>query len=257
MTQATQRYVNGGHSPPYPLLRVLIDGAGDGAKNMAVDDAILRAVDKGESPATLRFYQWSEPTISLGYFQKVSEWQNQEEPVRQPAMVRRQTGGGAILHDDELTYSLTLPMTFGERFVGIESMVRLVHDGFLASIRKQGLPGRYRGGRHTHQHRGGPFFCNERAHALDVMLAGEKVLGSSQRRMRHGCLQHGSMVPGRHSSRLIGGDSPLHQLMDDVAEYIGKQLSLRVRRGRLSQAEQQGTEQLLAKYGSKDWNYQR
>ena len=251
--------------PSTEVLRVLIDGACGGAENMAVDEAILGAVDSGEAPATLRFYRWSEPTISLGYFQKVSEWQGQEEAVRQLAMVRRQSGGGAILHDDELTYSLTLPLTLGEEFVGIESMVRLVHDGFLASMERLGLGGCYRGGACKGLSRGGPFFCFAREHALDVMLGGEKILGSSQRRRRHGCLQHGSLILRRHfkqqrSGALLEtapGDISISSLMDDVSDYLGHRLSLEVKEGRMSQREQQERRQLLAKYSQVEWNHQR
>lgn len=251
------------HTPG--ILRVLIDGPRGGAENMAVDEAILGAVDSGEAPATLRFYRWSEPTISLGYFQKVSEWQNQEEPVPQLAMVRRQTGGGAILHDDELTYSLILPLTLEKEFVGIESMVRLVHDGFLASMERLGLAGCYRGGEHKGLSRGGPFFCFAREHALDVMLGGEKLLGSSQRRKRHACLQHGSMILRRHYSQQRCGalletakrNIEISSLMDDVSEYLGHKLSLEVKKGRMSQREDRGMEQLLAKYGQVEWNHQR
>ena len=247
------------------VLRVLIDGPCGGAENMAVDEAILRGVDSGESSATLRFYRWAEPTISLGYFQKVSEWQGQDEVVSRMAMVRRQSGGGAILHDDELTYSFVLPLAIGEAFVGIESMVRLVHDGFLGSMERMGVSGCYRGGGCEGVRRGGPFFCFEREHALDVMLGGEKILGSSQRRKRSACLQHGSLILRRHfkqqrSGALLetaGGDISISSLMDDVSGYIGQTLSLDVKRGRMSRKEEEDRKRLLLKYGEVEWNYQR
>src|ERR1700742_281709 len=74
---------------------------------MAVDEALLLdAVENGS--ATLRFYQRSEPTLSLGYFQAYAD-RNQHAASRNCAVVRRQSGGGAILHDRGLTYSLVLP----------------------------------------------------------------------------------------------------------------------------------------------------
>ena len=74
---------------------------------MAVDEALLAAaVD--DDVATLRLYQWNEPTLSLGYFQRYDD-RHQHAASRDCAVVRRQSGGGAILHDRELTYSLTLP----------------------------------------------------------------------------------------------------------------------------------------------------
>src|SRR6185369_7453569 len=75
--------------------------------NMAVDEVLL--LDAAENgTAALRFYSWSEPTLSLGYFQRYSD-REQHAASRACAIVRRQTGGGAILHDRELTYSLVLP----------------------------------------------------------------------------------------------------------------------------------------------------
>src|SRR5688572_17520100 len=87
--------------------RLIIDSPAAGPRNMAIDEALLSdATENGV--ATLRFYQWSEPTLSLGYFQRYDE-RYQHTGSRDCAVVRRQSGGGAILHDRELTYSLALP----------------------------------------------------------------------------------------------------------------------------------------------------
>src|SRR5262245_22040097 len=87
--------------------RLILDSPSPGAWNMAVDEVLL--VDAAENNvATLRFYGWNEPTLSLGYFQRYEDRQ-QHAASRECAIVRRQTGGGAILHDRELTYSLVLP----------------------------------------------------------------------------------------------------------------------------------------------------
>lgn len=91
-------------------LRILDDGALSGAENMARDEALLTRVGEGQSPPTLRLYQWRDPTISLGYFQHFADVARLDPPLRELAVVRRLTGGGAILHDLELTYSLTLPL---------------------------------------------------------------------------------------------------------------------------------------------------
>src|SRR5262245_23045859 len=87
--------------------RLIIDLPQNGPWNMAVDDALLTdAVENGH--ATLRFYEWREPTLALGYFQHFAD-REQHAASRNAAVVRRQSGGGAILHDRELTYSLVLP----------------------------------------------------------------------------------------------------------------------------------------------------
>ncbi|MBL9161140.1 MAG: lipoate--protein ligase family protein [Planctomycetaceae bacterium] len=87
--------------------RLIVDPPLDGAWNMGFDEALLeQAADLGV--ATLRFYQWQEPTLSLGYFQAYDERDTHAES-RQAAVVRRQSGGGALMHDRELTYSISLP----------------------------------------------------------------------------------------------------------------------------------------------------
>ena len=95
---------------------------------MAVDEALL--IDAAENGvATLRFYQWSEPTLSLGYFQRYDD-RDQHAASRECAVVRRQTGGGAILHDRELTYSLVAsrqPSARAQLRVALRDGSRRVH----------------------------------------------------------------------------------------------------------------------------------
>ena len=89
--------------------RWMWDEPASGAWNMALDEALLESA--GDDPmATLRFYRWSEPTLSLGYFQRSAE-RAAHIASRDCPLVRRASGGGAILHDAELTYSLTIPTT--------------------------------------------------------------------------------------------------------------------------------------------------
>src|SRR5687767_13677741 len=90
-----------------PTLRLLIDPPASGAWNMAVDEALLASAAAGV--ATLRFYTWSQPTLSLGYFQHAHQ-RDAHAASRSCPLVRRASGGGAILHDRELTYSLAVPL---------------------------------------------------------------------------------------------------------------------------------------------------
>jgi len=87
--------------------RVIFDSAGDGAWNMAVDQALLMSAEQ-DGMVTLRLYAWAQPTLSLGYFQKHADRQLHTASATCP-LVRRRSGGGAILHDQELTYSLAIP----------------------------------------------------------------------------------------------------------------------------------------------------
>src|SRR5262245_57717493 len=94
-------------------IRLLSDPPAPGAWNMAVDEVLLTAA-AASGQATLRFYTWNEPTLSLGYFQAAADRQQHAASLA-CTLVRRASGGGAILHDRELTYSVALPLAGANR----------------------------------------------------------------------------------------------------------------------------------------------
>jgi len=245
-------------------LRVLVDGALPGAVNMAADEAILEAVNTGAAPATLRFYRWEEPTISLGYFQRHEELNEQDEAVRCLPVVRRQTGGGAILHDDELTYSLVVGLD-GRDGESIESLYQVVHDAYVGALGALGVAAAYRGGRQGGNAQRGPFFCFARKHRLDLVVGQDKLLGSAQRRMKHAALQHGSLILGRHfeqqPSASVEGCTrqavALEAFIEAVTVQIGGALGLQATAGELTAAELERREALVAKYSGAEWIRQR
>jgi lipoate-protein ligase A len=232
----------------YPMqLRFLVDEAAPGAWNMAVDEVLLE--DAAASGAGyLRFYMWSEPTLSLGYFQCAAQRQH-HEASRDCAVVRRSTGGGAILHDRELTYSLTLPA----RNPLAREPVRLyaaVHDAFIGVLapqicRTDSRRKLLRNSCDSNQAaRDQPFLCFERRACGDVLLIdrteekygnsaidaiGAKILGSAQRRHRGAVLQHGSLLLERSpNAPELAGCCDLTGLTlsrEELIESLANQLS--------------------------------
>ena len=99
---------------------------------MARDEALMLRVGRSESPPTLRLYQWDPPTISLGYFQRYADYESLPPPGGLLPVVRRLTGGGAILHDLELTYSLALPINHPLVCDGPNRLYELTHDAVIA-----------------------------------------------------------------------------------------------------------------------------
>ncbi len=185
--------------------RLIIDPSAAGPWNMAVDEVLL--VDAAEQGvATLRFYEWLAPTLSLGYFQRYEDRQ-QHAASRGCAIVRRQTGGGAIVHDRELTYSLALPA--GHPLARqTAKLYAAVHDAFIAVLTPQ-LTGRtpcWDLLRHDQDSsllpQDEPFLCFHRRACGDVLMvprsdaagAAWKILGSAQRRRRGTIFQHGSLL---------------------------------------------------------------
>ncbi|MEW5933385.1 MAG: biotin/lipoate A/B protein ligase family protein, partial [Bacillota bacterium] len=118
--------------------RLIRDGYHDGATNMAVDEAIMLAHARGEVPPTLRFYGWRPPALSLGYAQK-AEREVDLEACRRAGVdvVRRPTGGRAVLHDREVTYSVVISTAL---FPGsVVETYRRLSAGLVEGLRLLGL----------------------------------------------------------------------------------------------------------------------
>ncbi|MBN1436029.1 MAG: lipoate--protein ligase family protein [Sedimentisphaerales bacterium] len=249
-------------------LRLVIDPPLAGAHNMAVDEAILNSVNDHTAPPTLRFYQWDQPTISLGYFQKFAEVADQHSDVARLPVVRRQTGGGAILHDDELTYSLVLPLDLGNQHTDIEKLYGIVHDSFIQSLAWFGINAEYRGGDDRGNAQRGPFFCFARTHRLDLVVGPDKLLGSAQRRMKNAVLQHGSLIIRRHFPQQPAAEAAqiaeqsknffdLDKLIELTAQQIAAQLKLALEIAPLTALEKALAQQFEDKYNGEDWTEQR
>ncbi|PQO25842.1 lipoate--protein ligase family protein, partial [Blastopirellula marina] len=140
---------------------------------MAVDESLLESTADSQR-ATLRFYQWSEPTLSLGYFQKYADrWSHHES--RDAACVRRASGGGAILHDAELTYSYCVP-TADPRSTSVTGLFDLFHQSLIVTLAELGVTASICGKPQKDPH-GDPFLCFERRSSVDVIIDGYKVCG--------------------------------------------------------------------------------
>ena len=158
---------------------------------MAVDEALLEAAVAGAAPV-LRWYQWDTATLSLGYFQKADEWSANPVWSTLPA-VRRLSGGGAILHHHELTYSCVLPATHPLTHDPYQIYLAL-HNAVIGVLRPLGFDVRLRATRFGKEGPAEAFLCFSRGDEMDVVIGTDKVLGSAQRRRRGAVLQHGSLV---------------------------------------------------------------
>jgi hypothetical protein len=166
---------------------VLHSGPGGAALNMAVDHALLETAP-GHG-AVLRFYSWSEPAASFGYFQKYAEI---EAVTHLRPLVRRPTGGGLVPHDADWTYSLVFPP--GDpwyRLKAVESY-RRVHEWIQSAFGRLNVATTLA----ACCHRALPGQCFEGYEQSDVLWNGRKIAGAAQRRTRHGLLIQGSVQPG-------------------------------------------------------------
>ncbi len=166
-----------------------------GAWNMAVDEAILEGARAGAVLPTLRLYAWQPPCLSLGYAQPFSDVALPRLAALGWDVVRRPTGGRAILHTDELTYSVTGPQD-EPRLAGsvLESYQRL-SAALLEALRQLNLPAQAAGA-HLSAAEGadpkGPV-CFEVPSDYEIVVGGKKLIGSAQARRKGGVLQHGAL----------------------------------------------------------------
>lgn len=186
-------------------LYIFRDAALDGPTNMARDEHLL--YDEAVRPAAVRIYAWDPPTISLGYFQRFADVARLPADVRSLAVVRRLTGGGAILHDREVTYCLVLDSSVPAATHAPTVLYRLVHECWRVALSSDG-PAAELAPEHfpLPTPRTGPFFCFEKPGQTDLIIGARKLLGSAQRRLPGRVLQHGSLLLGQRFASHPGAD---------------------------------------------------
>ncbi|WP_379134921.1 biotin/lipoate A/B protein ligase family protein [Paenibacillus sp. sgz500958] len=178
------------------------------AENMAIDEAMLTAHERGLVPPTVRFYGWNPATLSIGCFQQAAK-EVDFDALRERGLgfVRRSTGGRAVLHDQELTYSIIV----SENHPGIPASVveayRVLSMGLLFGFRKLGLDAHMSGVESTEaqtladehnrsSQRGRPMSaaCFDAPSKYELVVEGRKIAGSAQMRSKGVILQHGSIL---------------------------------------------------------------
>ena len=172
--------------------RLLITPPARGAWNMALDEAILEHIGRGESGPTLRLYAWTPACLSLGHAQPFADVDTARLRERGWEVVRRATGGRAILHTDEITYSVIAPHD-EPRVAGtvLESYNRLA-GALLTAVQELELPVEMKQGKADSYSVPNPV-CFEVPSTYEITVNGKKLVGSAQARKKEGVLQHGSL----------------------------------------------------------------
>lgn len=267
--------------------RLILDPPGDGPRNMAVDEALLESAADGGQP-TLRIYSWSEPTLSLGYFQTHADRQAHPASFTLPC-VRRSSGGGALVHHHEVTYSLAMPAS-ALRGRESRSLYCEAHRAVIDALADLGgdrdrmtLCQPATSTTPTEE----PFLCFLRRADGDLLVKNQptgdrptgvveidgrgspmahKVGGSAQRKRHGGLLQHGGvLLRGSPCAPELPGLADLGIAAVEVGEFgpqfackLGKRLDLRLTPGELSPGEGELCQQFRTKkYGSHLWTLRR
>ncbi|MDR2184378.1 MAG: lipoate--protein ligase family protein [Treponema sp.] len=248
----------------YPF-RLLQTGFRNGFYNMGLDEAILQKSAEGGSPPTLRLYGWEPAAVSVGYFQGLEEEVDLEAcALRGIDVVRRISGGGAVFHKAELTYSLIMPVSHPLAGAAVQGSYERFCAGIVRALALLGVEARF-------------------APVNDILAGGRKISGNAQTR-RMGCvLQHGTILldldldlmfrllrvpPEKTRGRLIAGVKnrvtslralrpavSFDEAASALAEGFGEVLSLDFVREEAPTPEEEAAALDLAanKFGSRDW----
>ncbi len=177
---------------PPATWRLLITSPADGATNMAIDEAILHALADGAGRPTLRFYQWDPPCLSLGYNQHYADVDEAACTRLGYTWVRRPTGGRAILHTDELTYSVIVPADEPRVAGSVVDAYRRLSAGLLAGLRALDADVfQTQETKTLNSHQGA--VCFDTPSKYEITVRGKKLIGSAQVRRRAMVLQHGTL----------------------------------------------------------------
>ncbi len=267
--------------------RVIADAPRGGAANMARDEAILDAVQDGRAPPTLRFFRWSPRCLSLGAFQRASDEVDESVCDREGVeIVRRPTGGRAILHHCELTYSLSAPVSVLGSGPSVLASYQRISTALIAGLRTLGVPAILA------PRRSDPIRLPEHSPACfdapsdyEILVGERKLIGSAQMRRGNHLLQHGSLLIRFAPDPLLAllrldvvarrrwreqmqagvtdlerevGSIDLAALRGALIEGFARIFRTRFEPGALSPAEEQRAGQLEAeKYATRAWTFRR
>ena len=232
--------------------RIIEDGPRDGVSNMAVDMAILAACEAGEVPPTLRLYSWKQPTLSVGYGQDIDRLIDLKRCLDLGIeVVRRPTGGRALLHDHEVTYSFIAPIPHSKFPPSLQGAYKVIARALLKGLEELGVKGAIlANAKNTNR----DFFslrspsCLSSINHCEIEVQGAKLVGSAQRRTKKAFLQHGS-IPINCDRRLLhslfkynvrGSRAKLMKILNKkvitLSEYLGedvasKEVSIALKKG--------------------------
>jgi len=173
--------------------RLIDSGLCDAFYNMALDEAIATEVRRGAVPPTLRLYGWGRPSLTLGCFQKASDIDIEYCRFQDIPVVRRPTGGRAILHGDELTYSFSAKTDRAPFSHGLLDSYRSISIAFSLAFKKIGLAAELKKVREKGRMLSGSPLCFHSSSFGEILVDKKKLVGSAQKRWNDGLLQQGSI----------------------------------------------------------------
>ncbi|MBA4372851.1 MAG: hypothetical protein C0402_08290 [Thermodesulfovibrio sp.] len=255
--------------------RVIDSGPCEAAFNMALDEALAFSVRQGSSPPVLRFYGWKKPSVTLGCFQRTADIDLEYCLEQKVPVVRRPTGGRAVLHGAELTYSFSARTDLSFFSGGLINSYRSISVAFYQALLHCGLQADARREREKGAVLAGSPLCFQSSSYGEMLLHNRKIVGAAQKRWPDGLLQQGSL-PYEHNEELMLKicrisreelrrsmtglreelpDLDEGRLKDALIAAFEARFAVRLAASSLSRAEVQQTEVFLKqKYLQDSWN---
>ncbi len=228
----------------------------DAYTNMAIDEAIFTMREKLNLPATLRFYGWKPAAISIGYFQKIEDPSLEKYKRQKLTIVRRFTGGGAILHRREITYALACSTNEVPTFRDIIKTQKLIHEAIILGLHNLGINAELE---RKEIKKPDPYFCFVIPSKDDIIENGRKIVGSAQRRKSKAFFQHGSILMDSRTTPESKEEKKYRaKIIDSLLSGFEKKLGIKLVPGQLAQEEFTLSYKLReTKYSTRNWNYRR
>ena len=226
---------------------------------MALDEVLLQSAEAGV--ASLRFYTWDRPTLSLGYFQIATD-RLRDPLLKECDWLRRASGGGAIMHHHELTYCLAVPAQTVKRLPG--SLICRMHHFIEMALSDWGVSAR--AVNCGDERKLGEFLCFLDQTPGDLLIDRSKIVGSAQRKRHGAVMQHGSilLMQSEHTPSLKGVAELSGKSIDagQLSERLGKAISaggmLDLHSGDVDDEEREGVEVVRRdKFAADAWNNKR
>jgi lipoate-protein ligase A len=266
------------------MFRFIDTNGNNGAMNMAIDEALLIAQNEKKLPPAIRVYQFVPPTLSIGYFQSMDKEVDLEHcREKEFDYVRRPTGGRAVLHDKELTYSVTISYPHRILEMNLLDSFHYLSNGIIKAIEELG------GNAYFSEREDGEISspsCFASPTFSDILMNGKKIVGSAQMRNKFGLLQHGSILfkvniedifyclkikEAVRPKIIEQAKSKISSLSDEIGKKIGfADIKTALKEGmseilgeeiidyELSASEREIANELyINKYNTNEWNFKR
>jgi lipoate-protein ligase A len=185
-------------------LRFILCDAADGFRNMAEDEVLLEECERGHTAGALRVYQWDPPAVSLGYSQSEQLIDVEKCLVAGLNVVRRITGGGAVLHSEEITYCFVVRRELLNRSLWPRQFARLVGAAVVRGLREVGVVAVLSsGGEGAETRDGSSPLCFTLATENEVAVQGQKLAGCAHKFTKQAYFSHGSIMLGNSHARIV------------------------------------------------------